>query len=464
VSLMLRALQPKAPPIPADISLEVLEHVIAAETVETVLTETHAREQRCRKLPARLTLLVTLASSLFPQESLEAVLCHLLTALRLLHLDQPPSPPTRSAICQARQRLGVAPLVALFRRVCQPLATVATPGAFFGGLRLVALDGTTEAAPDSPANSAYFGRPTTGRGPGAFPQVRAVYLIECGTHAIIDAGFWPYAVSETVGGRRLLRSVTAGMLLLWDRGFQSFRMAVATRAHGAHFLGRVAKSNKFVPLSTLADGSQTAWLYPHWDTQRRRQQRLLVRVLNYRLDRPGHPDHGKTARLLTSLLDAEQFPALDLICLYHERWEIELAIDELDTHQRLLQTPLRSQTPLGVLQELYALVITYYAVRATMHAAAAEVGLDPDRLSFRNAVRVICRALPEFQLLDPTHHGQLRARLLADLRHYTLPQRDHRQNPRVVRRKMSNFPLKRPTHHGQAPPLRSFRDAVVLLI
>ncbi len=460
MSLMLRALSPTTPLRDA-ISLDVLQEVVPHAAVVAALHETGAVEQRRRKLPARVTLLLTLASGLFPHESLEAVLCHLLQALRLLHLAEPPTPASRSAICQARQRLGVAPLVALFRRVCRPLTTVATAAAFLGGLRLLALDGTTEAVPDSPANSRAFGRPTTGRGPGAFPQVQAVYLVECRTHAIVDAGFWPYATSETVGGLRLLRSVATGMLLLWDRGFHSFRMAVSTRAQGAHFLGRVPKNINFVPVQPLADGAELAWLYPGWDAKRRGSQRLLVRVIRYTLDCPDHPDHGQPQRLMTSLLDAAAFPALELVCAYHERWEIELTIDEVDTHQRLL-APLRSQTPTGVLQELYALLVAHYAVRATLHAAAVEGGLEPARLSFRNAVRVLCRAVPEFQLLDPQQHDALRARLRADIRRYTLPPRDHRRNPRVVRRKMSNFPLKRAVHRGPAPPSRPFRDCVLI--
>jgi hypothetical protein len=292
--------------------------------------------------------------------------------------------------------------------------------------------------------------------------VQAVLLVECGTHAVLDAGFWPDAVSEVVGGLRLLRTGGPGMLLLWDRGFHRVRMALLTRVQGADFLGRVPRSIHFVPQAPLADGSCTAWLYPGWDAKRRRRQRLLVRVITYTLEHPGHPDQGQQQRLMTSLLDAAAFPALELVVAYHERWEIERTIAELDTQQRLCQAPLRSQTPTGVLQELYALLLAYYAVRAMMHAAAAEVGLDPDRLSFRNAVRVICAALPEFQLVDPRQHDQLHARLLADLRRYTLPARDHRQNPRVVRRKMSNFPLKRPHHRGLAPPTRPFRDLIRL--
>lgn len=463
MALMLRQLLTTAHPTEA-ISLDALETVIPRAMTSAVLTDLAAHEQRRRKLPARVVLLLTIALGLFPHDSVEQVLGRLLHGLRLLQLEAPPVPASKGALCQARYRLGVAPLVALFRRVCRPLATPQTPGAGLGGLRLVALDGTVEDVPDTPANARYFGRPRTDRGAGAFPQVRGVYLLECATHAIIDAGFWPCTVSETVGGRRLLRSVGAGMLLLWDRGFHSYRMVVATLAQGADCLGRLSASPSLPPVTILPDGSYTAWLYPHWDRHRRGQQRRLVRVLSYTLRDPGRPGKRQRERLLTSLLDPVAYPALDLICAYHERWEIELAIDELDTQQRLGQTPLRSQKPVGVLQELYGLLLAYYAVRATMYAAAAEVGLDPDRLSFRNAVRLICAALPDFQLTAPAQQPLLYQQLLRDIRRYCLPARANRVNPRVVKRKVGKFLRKRPEHRHPVQPTTSFRDAVHLLI
>ena len=167
--------------------------------------------------------------------------------------------------------------------------------------------------------------------------------------------------------------------------------------------------------------------------------------------------------MVTTLLDAQEAPALDLICAYHERWEIELTIDEIDTHQRLVQHPLRSQKPIGVLQELYSLLLAHYAVRAIMAEAAAQAGLAPTRLSFVQAVELIRVALDDFHLVAPHQHPRLYQRLLRDIAACRLPERAARTNPRVVKRKMSKFKLKR----GAPPPasqhLSAFQTAIHIL-
>lgn len=343
------------------------------------------------------------------------------------------------------------------------MATEATAGAFLCGLRLMALDSTTEEVADTPENVRAFGRPGTDRGPAAFPQVQGVYLVESGSHAIVDAGFWPCRSSADDGARRLLRSVTPDMLVMWDSGLHSFDLAQGTRAKGAHFLGRVPSGVTFRPVRSLADGSYLAFIRPSDQRRRRSGERLLVRVIEYTLTDPALPGYGEVHRLMTSLLDAVQCPALTLVCAYHERWEIELTVDELDTHQRLAQHPLRSQKPTGVLQELYGLLIAHYAVRHTMHEAALQAGLDPDRLSFVHAIRLICQAVPEFQMVVPEQHPTLYARLLRDIARQRLPERANRLNPRVVKRKMSNFHRKRPEHRHWPQPSMPFREAVAML-
>jgi len=169
-----------------------------------------------------------------------------------------------------------------------------------------------------------------------------------------------------------------------------------------------------------------------------------VRIIEYEIDDPARPGHAQRHRLLTTLLAPDFYPALDLVCLYHERWELEVTIDEMDTHQRLLPRPLRSLHPVGVIQELYALLLAHFVVRTVMHQAAVAHDLDPDRLSFVNSLRLVCDALPEFQLVDPADHSRLWTRLLGDIARFRLPERENRSNPRVVKRKMSKFKLKRP--------------------
>jgi hypothetical protein len=432
------------------IALEALERVMPTEVLQAAARMADVPTQRRRKLPAAVTLLLCVAMSLWTQQALDVVLHKMTHGLRLFWPEPDLTLASTSAIAQARSRLGARPLVQLFRRVCPPLAHAQTPGAFCCGLRLMALDGTVEDVPDTPANVRACGRHHSDRGASAFPQVQGVYLSECGTHAVIDAGFWPCHISERVGGFRLLRSVCAGMRLLWDRGFHSFEMIERTRARGAHVLGRGPAGVTLPPRWLLPDGSYWAYLtlYPADRTRRQRGDHLLVRVIVYTLTDPARPGYGETHRLITTLLDAQQAPALELIYAYHARWEIELTSDEIDTHQRLVQHPLRSQKPVGVLQELYGLLVAHYVVRALMAEAATQAGVAPTRLSFIHAVELIRVALDDFQLVTPRQHGRLYQRLLRDIAACRLPRRALRTNPRVVKRKMSNFKLKR----GDPPP------------
>jgi hypothetical protein len=354
-------------------------------------------------------------------------------------------------------------LAQLFRRICRSIASEATAGAFLGGLRLMAIDGTQEEVADTPANAAYFGRHRAGRGESAYPQMRCVYLAECGTHAIVDAGFWPLATGERTGGFRLLRSLCEGMLVMWDRGFHDYDMLVDARQQGAHVLARLPAHVKPKPVCTLPDGSHLAYLYPAEYKRRHHGEHLLVRIITYTLKDPALPDSGERYRLVTTLLNHQRYPALELACAYHERWEVELVIDEIDTHQRLSHRPLRSKTPLAVLQEAYGLLIAHFVIRFFMHQAACLVGIDPDRLSFSHALEVVRQAIDEFQMTAKEQLDDLYRRLLRDMAEVRLPERRLRANPRVVKRKMSNFRRKRPEHAHCPQPQLPFRQAVVLI-
>ncbi len=462
LAFMIRNIAPDTKLIDA-FTLDAIHAVVPGSVVQAVVADLGVGERRRRRLPAELTILLSIAMSLFTHCPLQYVLFKLLRGLRLLWPDHDFASPTKSAISQARYRLGPRPLVELFRRVCRPMATEATQGAFLFGLRLMAIDSTTEDLPDTPENARVFGKPSNDHGEGPFPQVKAVYLLECGTHAIVDAGVWPCHKAEQHGARRLLRSVSDGMLLMWDSGLHSFEIAKATVEAGAHFLGRVPAGAKLKPSRILRDGSYLAYIHPSEKLPRRRGQQLLVRVIEYTLDDPARPGYGERHRLMGSLLDDVRCPALDLACAYHERWEIEITVDETDTHQRPVGQPLRSRKPLGVIQELYGLLIAHYVIRHTMHEAALRAGLAPDRLSFSNALRLICDAIPEFQMVADEHHPALYRRLLRDIAYHRLPERLNRINPRVVKRHQSPFPVKRATHKHWPQPSKPFREAVVML-
>ena len=445
------------------IDLAVLQQVISTDTIRAVLRQCGKQAKRERKLCQEAVVWLLIASTLLSHLSLGLVLEKITHGLRLLW----PSPervlPGENALTYRRYQLGVKPLQMLFRQVCRPLATPDTPGAFLFGLRLLALDGHQTYVPDTPENVAHFGRHTGSRGEAAFPQVQGVYLSECGTHATLDVTFAAIATGEQTLVGRLLRSVGAGDLVMWDRGLHSFDLLDATVQRNAHVLGRISALLKPPLHKRLPDGTWLVWLAPSDPKRRKRGEGRLVRLIGYTVDDPVRPGYGEIHRLVTTLLDWERYPAHELACAYHGRWEIEIAFDEIETHQQPAAPLLRSRKPVGVLQELYALLIAHYAVRALMHQAAQHAHIAPTRLSFVRALRLVEQALVDFALFDAQTHPKLRAQLLADFVAKRLPLRRNRINPRVVKRKMSNFDLKRPEHRQVQQPSKPFEMAVLLI-
>ncbi len=442
------------------LTVDALARALPRRAIDAALAQHGLAPERDRKLTLALTVWLVIALHLYPSVSIYGVLRKLARGLRLIWPDPTLPLPGDSALAYRRAQLGARPIVTLFHQVCQPIATPKTRGAFLFGLRLMAIDGTTEDVPDTPANAARFGRHTSGRGASAFPQLQGVSLVECGTHVVVDAGFWPCHTSERVGGFRMLRSVGRGMLLLWDRGFHDFDMVVAARQRQAHVLSRLPAGVKPQPVRALPDGSVLAALAPSEDARRRRGERILVRVITYTITDPAVPGYGEEHRVLTTLLNPRLAPAHAVACAYHERWEIEVVIDEIDTHQRLVGRTLRSLTPVGVIQELYGVLLAHYAVRVLMHEAALRAEVDPDRLSFVHALEVVRDAIPEFQMVAEEQQQALYKRMLQDIAAKPLPARRPRSNARVVKRKMSNFKLKRAEHFRPPKPHGTFADAV----
>ena len=287
----------------------------------------------------------------------------------------------------------------LFEQVARPLATPETPGAFLGGLRVMAVDGTVLDVPDSKANAKVFGYPSSRPGTqAAFPKVRLVMLVEAGTHIIVDALMCPYRIGERVRAKKLLRSVTQGMLLMWDRGLHSYAMVNATLAQGCHYLGRVPANVKFPAEQILDDGSYLSWIVPDGKSKKKGYTKLLVRVIEYTIDTDAQQ---ATYRLITSLTDIALFPALLLATEYHQRWEIESTIDELKTHLNGRKTPVRSLKPREVVQEIYGWLLGHYVVRRLMFTAAQGAGISPLRLGFTGSFKVIRRAISDFHDITP---------------------------------------------------------------
>lgn len=448
-----------------DLYLDVFDQIIAPALIAEVLDECGAWEKREQKLNMVSTLAFLIAMDLFPTLSQAHVFQAIAQGLRYVWPEPDIELPGASALAYRRRQLGLDPLIHLFGRVCRPLATKQTPGAFRFGLRLMALDSTVENVPDTLANELAFGRSASQHGQSAFPQVRGLYLLECGTHAIISAIFAPCRPSEQWGAFLLLHALTPEMLLMWDRGFFNARLFKLARDRGAHVLARLPAGALTSCHQRLADGTYLAWLYPDDDHGHQRGTPMLVRVIEYTITDPLLPGYGQTHRLVTTLLDPQTAPALELIETYHERWEIEIAIDEIDTAQRLCQHTLRSLTPEGVLQELYGVLLAYYAVRSLMFQSAQQADLDVDRLSFTHAICVITKAVAEFAMTSIPQRQELHQRLLRDLRSQLLPPRRLRINPRVIKSKRSKFPLKKPDHRHLPQPNKDtpFRDLIALL-
>jgi hypothetical protein len=375
--------------------------------------------------------------------------------------------PGRSALCEARRRLGAEPARRLFAQVVRPLATAATPGAFYKGFRLMAADGTVLDAPDSPANAAAFRRAQGGRGGGAFPQVRKVSLVELGTHVETALAVGGWQGSEQALAEALFDRVPADALLLEDRGFFSYDAWKALTRRGVHLLVRVKSQLVSRPIRPLPDGSFLAKIYPRSHARSKDRDGVVVRVIEYALDDPRRVGHGQAHRLVTTLLDDALYPAAELVVLYHERWEEEVTFDEQKTHQdpRRAHKPanLRSETPEGVRQELYALSIAHFVVRALMAEAAKPEALDTDRLSFTGCLRVLRNRLPECASRAPATLAQWYEGLLWEMGQEKIEPRRNRINPRVIKRKMSKWPRKRPGHRAQPPLTKRFAETIVML-
>jgi hypothetical protein len=445
--------------------LLVLEQVIGPDGVRQALEDTACFDSRACTLTREVTFWVVLAMGICTDLPIRQVF----KAARRLRPGE--ATPHRSSLCLARRRLGLAPVRRLFERTVRLLAKPDTPGAFYKGWRLMALDGTVLSVPDSKANADAFGYPDGGhRGQGARPQIRKLSLVEVGTHAEVALTIQGIKHSgEQTMARALLRHLCPEMLLVWDRGFFSYSLWKSVIAMGCQILARVQGRLVLRPITHLADGSYLAKLYPCASERNKDRQGIQVRVIRYRLNDRQRVGHGEEHVQITTLLDATQYPALELVCLYHERWEIELVYDEQKTHQdpRRPTKPahVRSETPLGVLQEVYALSLGHFTVRAMMVEAAAREYLDPDRLSFAGCLQILRCRLPECTAVTPTELADWYAGLLWEMSQERTDDevRRNRINPRVVRQKMSKFKKKRPQHYGLPPLQKTFVETVVVL-
>ncbi|MDV2993125.1 MAG: IS4 family transposase ISNpu3 [Chroococcidiopsis sp. SAG 2025] len=325
---------------------KAIEAAIPSTEIEQAIAKTKVCEQRKRSLPAQLVICLVIAMSLWSRDSMRDVLKNLIDGLSeaWVKVGKYWRVPCKSAITQARQRLSPRVMSQLFHQLVRPMASTDTKGAFLNGLRIVVIDRTCFDLPDSDENARVFGRPSSRPGTqAAFPKLRLVILVEAGTHLIFDALMCPYRIGERVRALRLLRSVSSGMLLMWDRGLHSYAMVQATVTTGSDYLGRIPANVKFLCEEPLADGSYLSWIYPPAKFRSKACQPIQVRVIEYTIGNTDNPEEQLRYRLITSLLELEKFPAQLLAIEYHQRWEVENTIDELKVHLSGRKTHIRSQ-------------------------------------------------------------------------------------------------------------------------
>jgi transposase IS4-like protein/DDE family transposase len=402
-----------------------LTQQVPFEMVDAVLEQACRVQRRVRDLPARVVVYLLLAGCLFADLGYSQVWHRLAAGLDGLDVASP----TASALTQARRRLGPGPLRELFALLRGP----GPAGARWRGLLVCAIDGTVMSVADSEANLAVYSKQRGGRnGDSGYPMLRLLALVSCGTRTVIDAVFRPVSSGETTCAPLLLGSLRAGMLLLADRNFAAGALAAQITAAKADFLIRVrtgTSAPKLPVLRRLPDGS---WLSCFGGVQ--------IRVIDAEITiatSTGRFCDG--CRLITTLTDATRYPAADLAVLYHERWEIETAYLELKS-TILGGRVLRARTPDGIEQEIYALLVTYQALRtAIADAAATAPGADPDRASFTIALNAardqLIQAAGVIADASIDLAGRIGRIVLASL----MPSRRLRISPRVVKRALSRY-------------------------
>lgn len=378
------------------LSASLLARVVPAEAVHAALDAHGCNSQRLRSFPAVAGVYYCMALSLYPEAAYEEVFSAVAQGLAWAAGAPQTLRVSKSSISELRSKIGPEPLAELIERCCHPLAELAShPQAFYRGLRLVALDGSHFELPDEPDNIEQFGYPGSRTGHAGYPQAQCAVLVECASHAILAANIDRYRASEWGVCEPLLKRLDGTMLCLADRGFNGFEYWRKARGTGAQLLWRCTRNRQLPVVERLPDGSYLSAIHPPRTSSLRGQDEVAgtpamepipVRVIEYTM--PGLPEGEARYRLLTSLLDPEAAPALELAALYHERWQVEAVFDELKVHLLQGRRVFRSKKAALVRQEFYGWVLAHYCVRWLVHLGATKGGFAHSRQSFTAHVRI----------------------------------------------------------------------------
>jgi hypothetical protein len=425
-------------------SIELFADVLKPAWIEAALKDHQRQSLRIRKLPAGLVVWLCVALGLYRTLSIPNVLSRLGTIFGVGSLWDDAVAPASTAITEARDRVGFGPLRAVFEKLRDHLVMAYRERMLWKGMPLLALDGTTFKAPDSPENRRRFGLPGSSRGGRAgFPLLRSVALVSPLLRFVLGARFGPYRRGELDMALSLVPEIPSGSMLVMDRAYAAWRFLFPLRERGHHFLVRLPKHFKARRVWALGAGDAVVEAEMHHAFRQSYPEfprKVLVRQLHVRI-------RGVEMRYWTSLLDPKAFPAVDLVRLYAQRWEEELIFDELKTHQAGLTTVnrpvlFRSQTTRRVLQEAWGLMIAYNLVRTLMAQAAHERKLEAIRLSFVDALERIRQASLLMAAARTRDLPRIYAELIEALGRSRLPKRRGRDNPREVVIKMSNYAKK----------------------
>jgi Insertion element 4 transposase N-terminal/Transposase DDE domain len=407
-----------------------LTQQVPFELVDAALAETGRTQVRLRDLPARVVVYLLVAGCLFAELGYGQVWRRLCAGLDGLKV----ATPTASALTQARRRLGPAPLRALFELLAGPAPTAATSGVRVGGLLVCAIDGTTLSVADTPANLGVYSTQPGHHGGSGYPLLRLVALVACGTRSLIEVVFGPTSSGETTMTNQLLGRLGAGMLVLCDRNLTTAALTGRIAASGAQLLGRCKANRKLPMLGRLPDGSWRSLLGG-----------VQVRVIDAEITiATGAGRATGSYRLATTLLEPRSWPAMALVALYHQRWEIETAYLELKS-SILGGRVLRARTPAGIDQEVHALLVCYQLLRLAMaDATSSQAGIDPDRASFTVALNTARDQLIQAAGVIAGARVDLVGKIGRAVLDNLLPDRRLRVSPRIVKRAISKYNARGP--------------------
>jgi hypothetical protein len=364
-------------------SIEGLAGELTDKVILKCCEQAGCQDQRRRKLPVEVLVWLVIGMALFRDRCIEAVAAH-------LHLWSGPTAATDGALAQRRQLVGPEPLRAVFQYTGKEWALASAQRHAWRGLALFGVDGMCLRVADTQQNEDNFGRPPSPRSKNqsGYPQLRLAGLMALRSHLLVGVEFGPYRAGETNLAKKLWPLSIDHSLVIIDKGFIDYGLFHRLLRSGVdrNLLVRARKNAKWEVIQRLGPGDLLVDV--SLSAKLRREDPTLPEKLRLRAVRYQRPGYS-VQWLLTSLLDATQYPAAEVGALYHVRWEQELGWDEIKTHTLDQEESLRSKSPRMVEQEVWGLCIAYNLVRRQMEKFAEEQGIEPNRVSYRNALLVV---------------------------------------------------------------------------